>query len=104
MYNFADDNSLSAISRTAAELKNTSQSESEVVVNWFKSNRIIVNPEKVEAIILDKQKHGYLNETIKFDNKTFETVSSVRLLGIPQMTSSNLIFLLAIFVKLLQTN
>ena len=104
MYNFADDNSLSAISRTAAELKNTSQSESEVVVNWFKSNRIIVNPEKVEAIILDKQKHGYLNETIKFDNKTIETVSSVRLLGIPQMTSSNLVFLLTIFVNLLQTN
>ena len=41
MYNFADDNSLSAISRTAAELKNTLQSESEVL-------KIIVNPEKVE--------------------------------------------------------
>ena len=65
MYNFADDNSLSAISRTAAELKNTLQSESEVVINWFKSNKIIVNPEKVEEIILDKKKHGYLNETIK---------------------------------------
>ena len=43
---------------------------------------MIVNPEKFQAIILDKQKHDYSNETIKFDNKTVETVSSVRLLGI----------------------
>ena len=43
---------------------------------------MIVNPEKFQAIILDKQKHDYSNETIKFNNKTVETVSSVRLLGI----------------------
>ena len=43
---------------------------------------MIVNPEKFEAIILDKQKHDYANETIKFDNETGETGSSVRLLGI----------------------
>ena len=43
---------------------------------------MIVNQEKFQAIILDKQKHDYSNETIKFDNKTVETVSSVRLLGI----------------------
>ena len=43
---------------------------------------MIVNPEKFQAIILDKQKHDYSNETIKFDNKTVETVSSVRPLGV----------------------
>ena len=43
---------------------------------------MIVYPEKFQAIILDKQKHGYSNETIKFNNKTVETVSSVRLLGV----------------------
>ena len=31
---------------------------------------MIVNPEKFQAIILDKQKHDYSNETIKFDEKT----------------------------------
>ena len=39
---------------------------------------MIVNPEKFQAIILGKQKHSI--ETIKFDNKTIETVSSVKLL------------------------
>ena len=43
---------------------------------------MIINPETFQEIVLDKQKHDYSNETIKFDNKSVETVSSVRLLGI----------------------
>ena len=82
MYNFADENSLSAAAKTVTELKNTLQSASEVTTNWFKNNKMIVNPEKFQAIILDKEKHDYSNETIKFSYKTVETVSSVKLLGI----------------------
>ena len=81
MYHFADDNSLSAAAKAVTELKNTLQSESEVVINWFRNNKMIVNPEKFQAIALDKQKHDYSNDTIKFDNKTVEAVSSVRFLG-----------------------
>ena len=80
--NFANDNSLSAAAKPVTELKNTLQSESEVIINRFKNNKMIVNPEKSQAIILDKQKHDYSNENIKFDNRTVETVSSVRLLRI----------------------
>ena len=43
---------------------------------------MIVTPEKFHAIILDKQKHDYSNEIIKFDNKKIETVSSVRPLNV----------------------
>ena len=60
MHNFPDYNTLSAIVKTVRELKNTLQSESEVVINWFKNNEMIVNPEKFQAIILDKQKHENL--------------------------------------------
>ena len=76
-----DDNSLSS-ANTVTELKNTLQSESEVIVNWLKNNKMLAHSEKFQAIILDKQKHDYSNETIKFVNKRVETVSSVRLLGI----------------------
>ena len=82
MHNFADDNSLSAAAKTVTELKIILQPESDVIINWFKKNKMIVNREKFQGIILNKQKHNYSNETIKFDNKTVETVSSVRLLGI----------------------
>ena len=43
---------------------------------------MIVNPEQLQAIILDKQKHDYSNETFKFNDKSVETVSSVKLLDI----------------------
>ena len=43
---------------------------------------MIVNPEKFQAVMLGKQKHDYSNETVKSDNKTVETVSSIKLLGI----------------------
>ena len=81
MYIFADDNSLSAAAKTT-DLKVILQFESEVIINWFKKNKMIVNTEQFQAIILDKQRHDYSNETIKFNNKSVETVSSVRLLGI----------------------
>ena len=78
LHKFADDNLISAAAKTVTELKITLQSELEVIINWFKNNKMIVNPEKFQAIILDKQKHDYSNETIKFDNKTVEAVSYVR--------------------------
>ena len=36
---------------------------------------MIVKPEKLQAILLDKQKHDYSNETIKFNNKTVDTTN-----------------------------
>ena len=41
MYSFNDDNSLFAIANTVAELKNTLQSESEVVPSWSQNNKIV---------------------------------------------------------------
>ena len=90
MYNFADDNSLYVIAKTVAESKNTLKYESEVIINQFKNNEMIVNPEKFQAIILDKQKYDYSNETVKFDNITIETLSSVRLIGVQLDNKLNL--------------
>ena len=86
MYNFADDNFLPTIAKTVVELKNTLQSELEVVINWLKNNKMVVNNNQWTitgkvTIMLDKREHHYSNETIKFDKKTIETVSYVRLLG-----------------------
>ena len=77
MCNFADDNSFSVITKIRAELKNTLQFESEVLINWFKNNKMIANPKKFQAIILDCS-----NEIIEYDNKTIQTVPSVRFLGV----------------------
>ena len=66
MYNFKDDNPLSAIAKNVKELKTTLQSELGVVINWFKNNKMIVNPEKFQAIILYRQKLS--NEKLSTSN------------------------------------
>ena len=58
------------------------QSGSEIVIDWFKNNKMIVNPDKFQAILLDKRKSGHTNQRIVVDNQYIKVVSSVELLGI----------------------
>ena len=54
VHNFADDNTLSCFAKTAKDLVNVLKEESEVPINWFSSNEMIVNPDKLKSIILTK--------------------------------------------------
>ena len=55
LYNFTDDNTLSAFAKTILELIDVLQSEPEIVLDWFKNNKMIVNPGKFHAILLDRK-------------------------------------------------
>lgn len=59
LHSFADDNTVSAVAENTNNLIDILQSE-EDTVNWFKTNNMILNPEKFQAIILNKNK---INET-----------------------------------------
>ena len=80
LYNFADDNNLSAFATTVSRLIKTLESESEIVQDWFKKNKIVVNPDKFQAIILDKRKSDHTDELITVDNQQIKVVSSMKLL------------------------
>ena len=67
LYNFADDNTLIL------------ESESEIVIDWFKKNKMVVNPDKFQAIILDKRKRDHADVHITVDNQQIKVVSSVKL-------------------------
>ena len=54
LYNYADDNTISAFANTINELINILQSESEIAISWFQKNEMIVNPDKFQAIIINK--------------------------------------------------
>ena len=82
LHNFADGNTLPAFAETILELIDILQSGSEIVIDWFKSNKTIVNPDKFQAILLDKRKSGHTNQRIAVDNQYIKVVSSVELLGI----------------------
>ena len=82
VYDFADDNSLSAFESNIKNLKLILESESEKAISWFQSNKMIVNPGKFQSIIFDKKKQNHTAEYISIDQKNIKTSSSVKLLGV----------------------
>ena len=83
MHNFADDNTLSAWGETVSKLIDTLESESNIAIGWFTKNEMIINPDKFQAIILDKKKSNLTNIPLTVHNQTIKSVPSVELLGIP---------------------
>ena len=58
------------------------ESECSVAIKWFKDNKMIVNPGKFQAIILDKKKNNHTQELIKIGKNDVKVKSSVKLLGV----------------------
>ena len=82
IYNFADDNTISAWGETISKLIDTLESESNVAIDWFTKNKMIVNPDKYQANIIDRKKFNLTNVLLTIDNQTTKSVPSVELLGI----------------------
>ena len=81
IYNFADDNTISSISKEKETLLTTLEKESEKAVDWFRRNNMIVNPEKFQSMILERSGNSDVH-TIETDGNKIETTNSVDLLGI----------------------
>ena len=82
MHNFADDNTLFSWGETLSKLIGTLESESNIAIDWFTKNEMIINPDKFQAIILDKKKSNLTNIPLTIDNQTIKSVPSVELLGV----------------------
>ena len=82
IHNFSDDNTLPAWGETLSKLIGTLESESNIAIDWFKKNKMIINPDKFQANILDKKKSNFTNIPLTIDNQTIKSVPSVELLGI----------------------
>ena len=80
--NFEDDNTLSSFGKTIENLLSILESENEIAINWFKDNRMIVNPGTIQLVIFDNQKGNHSNQIINIDQKETKVVSKVRLLAI----------------------
>ena len=81
-HNFADDNILAWFSKTIQELIGSLEPECEVALNWFNENKMIVNPGKLQPIIIDKRKQDHTNEIFKIGSKEIKVTSQVKLLGV----------------------
>ena len=59
----------SAFANTVSGLTKILESESEVVIDWFKKNKMVVYSDKFQVIILGKRESVHTNEQITVDNQ-----------------------------------
>ena len=82
IHNFADENTLSMFEETIQNLIALLENESNTAIEWFQNNKMMVNPGKFQAIIIDKKKKCHANETLEIGNKIIKASSSVNRLGV----------------------
>ena len=82
IHNFADDNTLAAHSRISSEVIESLEDESDVAIDWFTVNHMIANPGKFKAVILKKDGTDTTGTTLRINNKSVDSSSDVRLLGV----------------------
>ena len=82
LYNFADDNTISAVSKSKTDLIKTLEYESNIAVKWFRENKMIVNFDKFQAMLLEERNETSNFCNLQIDNNEIETTNSVKLLAI----------------------
>ena len=53
VHNFADDNTLTTFAQNVRNLISVLESESNIAIDWFETNKMIVNPGKFQSIMID---------------------------------------------------
>ena len=81
MHNFADDNTITEVCDQLADLIKISEDEGELSVGWFRENKMVVNLDKFQAIILNR-KEAQATRKLIIDSKEIKTTNSIKLLGI----------------------
>ena len=82
LHNFADDNTLTTFAQNVGTLISVLESESKISIDWFETNKMIVNPGKFQSIIIDKKKQDHRKENFEIGDKVIEASPSVKLLGV----------------------
>ena len=81
VHSFADDDTLTTFAQDVCNLISVLESESNIAIDWFETNKVIVNPGKFQSIIIDKKKQDHTKETFKIGDKVIEASPSVKLFG-----------------------
>ena len=82
LHNFADDNTMSAVSETISHLIQSLTVKSNLAIDWFHRNSMIVNPDKFKAIVLTKARQDTSGISVSLRDHCITSEESVSLLGI----------------------
>ena len=66
--NFADDYAIALTCKNLNLLLGTLEKESESAVDWFRNNNMIANPDKFQAIIMNKRRESHITHKLKIYN------------------------------------
>ena len=81
VHNFVDDNTLACFASTSKKLLPILESECETAINWLHNNKMIVNSDKFQVILLEKRGSNNTNIEVKVGNEKIKSTLSVKLLG-----------------------
>ena len=79
--NYADDNTLNSFVKTLEDLIKKLEHECEVALTWIRNNKMMVNPNRFQAILLNKSKSTQVKATMNIGDEKIEFLSAVKLLG-----------------------
>ena len=54
----------------------------QLTIKWFIENKMIVNADKFQVLLIDKRKQDHMNEVVQIEQQNTKAVPSVELLGI----------------------
>ena len=60
----------------------TLEKESESAIDWFRNNKLKVNPNKFQPIIINKTRENKITHKLKIYNNEIKTTKCVKLVGI----------------------
>ena len=80
--NFADDNTISAKSKSKEDLLIFLEQESEGTVQWFRRNQMIVNPDKSQSMIMEKKNKVKETRKLQIFEENIDITDTVKLLGL----------------------
>ena len=82
LLNFADGNTVSAAEKTIENLISTLEEEIQAAIEWFKTNEMIVNPDKFQAIIIKKNPKMKDSYPLNINDQKINPENCAKLLGI----------------------
>ena len=82
VFNFADDNTLSAFAKSTDELKRILDDAAVEAIKWLDANQMIANADKFKSIIVKKPSMKIDDFNITVGNQEIKPSSSVKLLGV----------------------
>ena len=82
IFNFADDNTLTAIGKTIPSVVQCLENDSRKAISWLDANHMIANPGKFKGIIFQKGNNDTSGIDMNINDKVIKSSTDVTLLGI----------------------